>query len=299
MIPFSLGIALWVWRLESPGTGSVRLRCGIIVARVAALASVATSYPEPSVGITELGVSEEGTIYGVGWYSGQYISSDGGVTWAESDVGQAASGGVRSDDLRVDTPEGVYHIEGPDIVRVDANGSGRVVHSTRFMEEDSNLWTLEHGTSELGARQITSRPLAVVYDGPTGNLVVAMGIQGVLVGTPDGSWTPHPVGRYTPVDLSASGKTGLFLSNSHFWAMALALTLSMCGLALASSGFRMREAQLFAVVAVGTLLVVVGLPASLVATGQDRIIDQILGLFFGPGGLLWRSSCWQRRLSRL
>ena len=63
VIPFGLGIALWVWRRDAPGTGSLRRCCALLIAGVAALASVASSYAPPVVGITHLGVLDDGTVY--------------------------------------------------------------------------------------------------------------------------------------------------------------------------------------------------------------------------------------------
>ena len=52
VIPFGLGIALWVWRGRIPSADSLRMRCTLLVAGVATLASVATSEGHvPSSGV--------------------------------------------------------------------------------------------------------------------------------------------------------------------------------------------------------------------------------------------------------
>ena len=62
-----------------------------------------------------------------------------------------------------------------------------------------------------------------------------MGIQGVLVGAPDGTWTMYAVADYSPVDFSFVGKITLLLSRSEFWVMAFTLSLSMTLLALVAT----------------------------------------------------------------
>ena len=47
VIPFGLGIALWVWRRRIASTESLRMRLAVLAAGVAALASVATSESQP------------------------------------------------------------------------------------------------------------------------------------------------------------------------------------------------------------------------------------------------------------
>ena len=66
------------------------------------------------------------------------------------------------------------------------------------------MWAQKRTTTHLYERRIATQPLAIVYDERSGNLIVAMGIQGVLVGNPDGRWTPYTVGAYTPTDFSFS-----------------------------------------------------------------------------------------------
>ena len=60
VIPLAWAVALWVWRREPAAPGAMRLRWAVFVAGVAALASVATSYPETLYGVQDVGVSEDG-----------------------------------------------------------------------------------------------------------------------------------------------------------------------------------------------------------------------------------------------
>ena len=132
----------------------------------------------------------------------------------------------------VETPRGNYSIEGREIVLAGDDGSTEVVYSTGYLAKRGNLWTQAQQTTRLETRVLETQPRAIIYDERSGNLIVALGIQGVLVGTPDGQWMPYAVGPYTPTDFSFSSKTRLLLSNVGFWAAALALSLSMTGLGL-------------------------------------------------------------------
>ena len=101
--------------------------------------------------------------------------------------------------------------------------------------ESGNVWAQEQTTGHLdGAEEIAERPTwaSSSTTSDSGNLVVALGIQGVLVGTPEGQWAPIAVGRFTPTDFSFSAKTGLLLSDLGLWIASLALSLSMTGAAL-------------------------------------------------------------------
>ncbi len=60
VIPLAWAAALWVWRRRPTAPGAMRLRWAVLVAGVAALASVATSYPEPLYGVQRIGVSDDG-----------------------------------------------------------------------------------------------------------------------------------------------------------------------------------------------------------------------------------------------
>ena len=275
VIPFGLGIALWVWRRGVASAESLRMRWGLLIAGVAALASVATSYPEPDLGIWEVGISEDGAVHGGQWGRSQYRSSNGGLTWAggSGDPGRIEWGGAS-----VETPRGTYVIQGPDIVLVDADGGSELAYSTAYMQEEGNMWVQEHATARLYIRKITTAPHNIVYDERSGNLIAAMGIQGVAVGTPDGVWTRHAVGRYSPVDFSFSSKTGLLLSNGGFWTAALALSLSMIGAALLASQYLRSDLRLLARSALVSLALLIGLPIVLVATGLENLLELILNI---------------------
>ena len=268
VIPLAMSIAVWVWRRPTVSTERLRLHWGLLAAAVAALASVATSYPGPEYGIREVGVSPDGTIHAY-----LYESSDGGFTWARDN---APRGEVRWGSQSAETPAGTYTIGGPGIRLLYADGKRELAYSTAYLAEEANMWVQEQATTHLDIRKVTTRPYGLVYDENSGNLIAAMGIQGVLVGTPDGRWTRVAVGRYTPTDFSFSGKTGQLLSNYGFWAGALALALAMTGIGLLASRYRTEDVPLLLGVVLATLALLVGAPAVLVIGGSEKLLEGIL-----------------------
>ena len=131
VIPFGLGIAVWVWRRRPVSPDRLRVRLALLAAGVATFATVATSYlPLTDTGIKGVGVAGNGIIVASG--------SDEDGAWFQ----------YRS-------------------------GDGRRL-----------IWT------PIYPRHQVSNGEAWIWNHPsrTGNLVVAMGLQGVAVGKPDGQW---------------------------------------------------------------------------------------------------------------
>ena len=209
VIPFGTAAALWVWRRPSTGSHGLRARAALLVASLASLASVASTPPETELGITSVGFDEDGTL----------------VTRSSSL--EFPSVGEQS----VETPRGVYAIEGSDVVRT-IGGRKEVAYSAAYLQERGNINLQSRATGHLVPRQVTTKPFSIAYDEHTGNVVVAMGLQGIVVGTPDGRWTREAVGRFAPTDFSILRKL-LLLRDWELWLVAVAAALSFTALAMA------------------------------------------------------------------
>lgn len=70
-----------------------------------------------------------------------------------------------------------------------------------------------------------TEPYNLVYDDQTGNIIVGLFIEGIVVGSPDEEWKSYPVGPYVPTDFSLIGKARLMFSDRYALA---ALTISLC-----------------------------------------------------------------------
>lgn len=232
VIPFAMAAALWVWRRPPASTHSVRARLALLTMAVAALATVATSYPPPVEGVTNVQAAEDGTLLAHIPYSNTYASRDGGLTWMRAD--DFPSGRFGEPSKRIRTPSGSYSISRTDIVR-QGGGEREVVYSAEYLEDYSNVWARVIDTREHGKRRFLTRaPRAIAYDDASGNVAAAMGMQGVVVVAPDGTWRSVAVGPFEPTDFSFAAKLSNLRKPSFLW-LALALAVSFAGLGLAAS----------------------------------------------------------------
>ena len=251
VIPFGMGIAVWVWRQPVVGSAALRLRWGLLVAGVAALASVATGGEPVDVhGITRLGISANGDIVANARFSSlsgyrdgpqRYQSNDGGLTWTglSNDAGD-----IKWDlDLIAETPRGDYKIQGTYVSIVDAEGQSQQVYSTEYLRKPGNAWVQEQESVRQPAIDDANRPRGIVYDAASGNLIIAMGREGVVVGTPDGRWDRIAVSQNSPTDFSFAAKTRLLLSKYYFWAVVVLLSMSMTAASLIISELKGADWQ--------------------------------------------------------
>ena len=101
-------------------------------------------------------------------------------------------------------------IERGSIVRA-VGDEHQIAYSTTYLREAGNINVQARDTRGHGRREITTAPYSIVYDERSGNVIVAMGFQGVVVGAPDGRWTRVRVGRYGPSEFSVVQKFLLLL----------------------------------------------------------------------------------------
>ena len=270
MIPPGMGVAWWVWRRPSAGPSRLRTRLGLLTAAAAAFAAVA-SVPNPvAQGVTHLATEADGTVIAAATYQfstpDYFASTDGGLTWREGDptprtlINQAAP-----KRQLVRTPQGEYRIEGATIVLITHDGRRVEAYSAAHLGSDSNRWVQYRSTGKLQEqpkqqerytveRIVTTEFKSIAYHAGTGSVVVAMGLQGVLVGTPDGRWTQVGADVYEPVDFSARAKLRLVLTDVYFWALGMAAAAAFAALALILSFARFGTRQLILGTGSGVLI---------------------------------------------
>ncbi len=228
----------WARKLSLPFTPAMgspsgwgRARFALLAAVMAALSSAAC-FPEeypPVEGITRVGVSADGMFVVSG---DMRLSEDGGETWTDSPATYRLGEAVISwGGQTVVTPRGTYSIENSDIV-VQTSVGAATVYSGFYLRTPDNRRAQAAATRSLEERTITTSPKALVYDGRSGNVVAAMGLQGALVGRADGSWSRVGLGSFTPTDFSATGKLLILLRDVGIQALAVAAALQFTGMAL-------------------------------------------------------------------
>ena len=259
VIPFGLGIAWWVWRRPAVSSDRLRVRLALLAAGVATFATVATSAPPPLTGVRSVGVAGDGAIMAAadeGKDRSQYSSSDGGLTWEP----YAWPPNIVWGGENVETPRGNLLIRGSDIMVLTLDGDWEAVYSAAYLQEESNAWIQEQTTTQFGPREIGTKPYSIAYDARTGNLVVAMGLQGIVVGTPNGQWSRVAVGDYSPTDFSIGGKAIVLISNIGLWATTLCLSLSMTAFSLVLAQYRREATALGIGVTLAVFALLIGLP---------------------------------------
>ena len=195
----------------------------------------------PDEGITGVGITERETVAAgipppppecddCSSGAGLYESSDGGLSWIPKSI---SAQDVEWGTEHVVTPRGEYTVQDARIVVDLTNREEETVYSAEFLGKNANLWVQNEATKHLALRELAARPSrSIVYHEPTGNLVVAMGLEGVVVGAPDGEWSRLAVGPYGPTDYSFTGKVRQAALSGRLWAAAIGLSVSLTAIIL-------------------------------------------------------------------
>ena len=254
VIPFAMAAALWVWIRLPLQAQSIRTRLALLAATAAALASVASSY-EADSGIYYVGRAASGALsaYALPSFPAKgesYESVDGGLTWTKTSEDYIP---LERQDQRRDVDGTYFKISpySPHIIRTDGTPDNQeVVYSYEHLLSGGNRWMQALDKRDFENRAIiTDGPFDLFYDEQSGNLIVAMGLQGVVVVASDGTSTKVAVGPYSPTDFSFGNKVRTFFASLlhreaaiYSTAAAILLTFSFAALALvgpaASSGPR-------------------------------------------------------------
>ncbi len=175
VIPFGLGIAVWVWRRRPVGSEKLRVRLALLAAGVATFATVATSAPPPITGVRSVGVSEDGAIVAAANDGGdrlQFGSRDGGLTWEPYYWPPNIAWGGET----TETPRGSFLIRNADVLVLTVDGDWLVVYSAAYLLGEENVWVQEQTTTRFGPREIGTKLYSIAFDVRSGNLIVALGL---------------------------------------------------------------------------------------------------------------------------
>ena len=318
VIPLGLAIALWVWRRGRTTLTIRRRHIAMAVAGLAVFAAIASQGPPPMDGVIRFETTDEGRL--AAYCNDGYETIDGGFTWQPSShyvnsYRERLSFFTRDDGLRdiftsqgqyilneygtVATPRGDYAINKRGVTHTVI--TSQLVYPMEYLRSSSAQWIQERDASQLWPSpgydvHIATAPYDITYDAPSDNVIVALGIQGIVVGTSDGKWTRVAVGSCRPTDFSFSGKTLMLLGNNGLRIAILSLPISIIALAVFVAAMRIHIANgslgrtvptiatpiLAVIIMLHTGLALVGLPESFSA---DSLRIFILAAFMVIGAV--------------
>jgi hypothetical protein len=213
----ALLLGWYVW--TQPQVKRVRLApfawVGLALGVMSTLAS--TDMPD-DIGIFGL-CQEEASLYAASFY-GTFDSQDGGLTWKDaehSDVSNECAESFRETIRRglrnsytpwliTDSAQRFRIVQGEGIYRYDSDGREAVDFDLSQISGDVRNFYYERKLTERDYEyypvQYLPGPFDTLIDKQTGNLVVAMGLDGVLVRTLEGEWVWTVLGPYYYGDLN-------------------------------------------------------------------------------------------------
>ena len=269
---------------------------------VLAVSSLACSF---DFGITRVGTSADGSllVQADNPQLDRFHSANGGLTWQPvPDTGPNRRGRIAWGGATISTPRGSYSINGTEIIHTQGDET-ETTYSAAYLRDAANRILQGRATSVV----LTSAPQGIAYDDHSGNVIVAMGSQGVLVGTGDGRWQRVAVHRYAPTDFSVSARMGLLWSLPAFWAMLVLFLTSFPALAITLARCRRREG----IAATAVIALVTGAirvlyqpaPDDLLADAAPMLAAIVIAVTAGPtvGFLLhrWPAGSSKRRVLSL
>lgn len=205
---------------------------GLTAVSIVLLLTVANG-PGPDVGIVCLEVQDDLVMAQSAYYS--YSSSDGGITWRLEeerhifDCDYYVSTACNIDrESYVDTvaqgSEVIFRFQPCGSIQASRDGgdSWHVVNPLTPFSEAERIYYEAARAGEPSSRQ---GPFDAVFDENTGNVIFAMGHQGVLLMDETGAWRTIPVGAYIPYDLIGFSNKLLFVSGEGFLSVIAGLLL--------------------------------------------------------------------------
>ena len=238
VIPLAMAAAIWVWRRPSLDARSLRTRLALLAATAAVLASVASTY-DGNWGVNQVGRTKYGALV-ADTSRGSYRSLDGGLTWTKASEDFIPLEMRQFMELGEKEPSGIFSKGDIRITAHEVLSSGEVVYSFKHLQSGGNRWMQALDKRDIRNRVIATVPGDFFYDSQSGNLILAMGIQGVVVLAPDGTATQVAVGRYSPTNFSFASKVRTFLSslvlggNAVSTGLAVLLAFSFAALSLSN-----------------------------------------------------------------
>lgn len=268
--------SLLVWLRAHPAP----LRTGRASLAVMAAASVliAADAAMPNPGINCLIVDD--MVLKAGDAASVYVSSDGGLTWSESSLWLGGMCNQGESDAPPRTVAGRDDLRYTPGIAVERSSDGgqtwQVVYQLiPLAEVDREYYRIRNQTANS---YVSAAPLDALADPQTGNILFAMGHEGVLVNTAEGEWRWVSVGPY------AFERGVTFERLFTLLAFHLLVGLLLAGLAFTSLSLPLRSVWWKWLLLVLAGLIWLGLAFSPPASFQTNYA--LSGLFMVPCAVL-------------
>jgi hypothetical protein len=272
--------AVFLWR-ATPANPRFSPRTWVLLPLAALLTLANQGIPDP--GIVCFGVANGVITAGTGYAT--FTTSDGGLTWAPGQVGTAFSCTRKFLTEGKDwfetpglQPATLYRFRPGDTIQI-SNNSGQTWQVIQNLKAISEARQLYYIRSRQGYAVYQPGPHDAIADPVSGNILFAMGHQGVLLRTASGAWAWSPVAGYRPLEpFPTADAYGLLLGGMLYLAAGL-LPLIFCTQALRWAGGPLRT-SLTALAWVAWLIVDIFFPPAQ-ATSYAQVVSLagILGIF--------------------
>ena len=205
----SLGLALLQWIRFKPNKNRSFYPAFILLSLSTLLTIANSGYPD--YGIVCLEADNERILAGTSSWN-VFESEDGGLTWQKfetQDNFQCNPGSANTiEHLSINNGEVIYKI----------NADSRF----EYTRDSGKNWHMENNIQPMNQAEIafsnrnnyffyTPGPFAGVIDPNTGNSIIAMGVEGVLVHTPADTWLSVPIDQYQRTNLTVGNIPSLII----------------------------------------------------------------------------------------
>ena len=222
----AVGGAYLTWTKQKKSE-TINYRKGFVLFVISAALTIGNA-AEPDYGITCLEIQEGRLIAGNNWYK-YFESRDGGLSWEEISVEeQYRCDPYNQDEITINAPDNDQLLfragEGNELEEShDGGKSWAAVPGIHHMSQAEIAWS-----EQTHSAYYRPGPQGVVSDPQSGNLVFAMGLEGILVRTGEGEWIPVSAGDYKLDNLTPDRIPGL-LKYEIYVAAVYALLLLITG----------------------------------------------------------------------
>jgi hypothetical protein len=217
----SLIPAAWLWRRQQEGP-ALRLDKRLLLVPLAALVTLADA-AAPDYGVTCLTLDGSKIMAQASLLGGSYQSADGGLTWQVlSTERQANCNPTAQNQAVIQVPAHGAQFRIRPGAGIDRSTDGGATWTVDFsILPASEAETTYVSMTRSGNLAFGSIPFAGLVEPASGNLVFAMGHDGVLLRRPNGEWSWAAVGTYVHNSLRLDGLAGILILVQYPIGLAL------------------------------------------------------------------------------